>query len=200
MERCPSGRRSQTRNLVWGSSSPRVRIPITPNKKESRINLKSANLFDIFIFALERCPSGRRCTIGSRVRSKAFGGSNPPLSVWDRFCAADTTQPRQDREVATVSGPSESRRGFVPFFYLQGKHLNYFYSQLSLYKVGRSYVAEDLHEYDFTKEKGPEFESGPWVGNWSLEDVNGGGIEDKVALFANLVDALLLGVLFFQFY
>ena len=30
---------------------------------------------------LERCPSGRRCTIGSRVWSKAIGGSNPPLSV-----------------------------------------------------------------------------------------------------------------------
>lgn len=29
-ERCPSGRRSQTRNLVWGSSSPWVRIPLTP--------------------------------------------------------------------------------------------------------------------------------------------------------------------------
>ena len=29
-ERCPSGRRSQTRKLVWGSSSPWVRIPLTP--------------------------------------------------------------------------------------------------------------------------------------------------------------------------
>lgn len=39
-ERCPSGRRSQTRNLVWGSSSPRVRIPITPfcHLEEARLS------------------------------------------------------------------------------------------------------------------------------------------------------------------
>ena len=48
--------------------------------------LKSVSLFGIFFFShLERCPSGRRCTIGSRVRSKAFGGSNPPLSVWGQI-------------------------------------------------------------------------------------------------------------------
>ncbi len=36
------------------------------------------------ILPLERCPSGRRCTIGSRVWSKAIGGSNPPLSVFQQ--------------------------------------------------------------------------------------------------------------------
>ena len=49
---------------------------------------------------MERCPSGRRCTIGSRVWSKAIGGSNPPLSdivimaqkrSWFRILVVPTT-------------------------------------------------------------------------------------------------------------
>ena len=80
-ERCPSGLRCQTRNLVW-RKSPWVRIPPSPlPENQARLNgpprafrsrsdpqraLRAAGVH------LERCPSGLRCMSGNHV------WGNPP--------------------------------------------------------------------------------------------------------------------------
>ncbi len=105
---------------IWCGARPHLGFESLSLRKKGfgGLHLKSITLFDIFIFALERCPSGRRCTIGSRVRSKAFGGSNPPLSVWGQILRC--------RHHPTPPGPGGSNgkwhvgetQGICPLFFL----------------------------------------------------------------------------------
>ena len=83
MERCPSGRRSQTRNLVWGSSSPRVRIPITP--KEKHQGVLSPGVFSFRVRLGIRNGASGKASCGGFAAEAAFaglpGGKSESLSL-----------------------------------------------------------------------------------------------------------------------
>lgn len=98
LERCPRGRRWRTRNPLWQAiviegSNPSLSVPFL------------STLLTVFFKTLERCPSGRRCTLGKRMCPKGTRGSNP---LFSDIQSADSVlwmfaQPRQDRKVAAVS-------------------------------------------------------------------------------------------------
>ena len=68
-------------------------------------------VFDIVILLFGEMSEWSKVHDWKSCKVKSLRGfESPSLRIGDRFCAAGATQPRQDREVATVSGMPESRR------------------------------------------------------------------------------------------